>query len=307
MTRKTARRLSGLVLVLAAAGGVVAWQLRPTPFVPPAWANGYDVAAAPPETIAPGTVIGTGPPDGWSHLVLKSLPRVKPGAEANIPALWRSRTVRMMTWMFTAVVADVRPETRGGETRHRLTRVGLGLGTSVGGKDVIITPETAAAHGVELDWITRPILTKGYETQNLAVTVVHGPSFALVDTPVWFHEAGKNRLVRFRYALLADAATGRLDVLVWLLDPEGGAESPTVVLLNPNQINPAELIPDAAGFDRIGVASDSAFGVDSLPPHRAQFVLPAESRGLAARTTFTPAEARDLEAALRNLIASTPG
>jgi hypothetical protein len=263
------------------------------------------VTAEPPKLIPDGTVVGTGPPQGWSHLVIKSLPRVRPDAESRIPALWRSRTVRMSRWMFTAFVADVKPDTLGGETRYQLDTIALGLGTSINGRDVVITPETAKQHGTELDWITREILEKGYKTQKLAMVVAKSLSFALVDTPVWFRFGERNRLIRFRYALLVDAASGRLDVLVWLLDSEGGAKPDAAVLLNPNQINEAELIPDPEGFDRIGVASDSAFGVDSLPPHRARFVLPTEVRELAARTTFAPDHAHTLESALRNLIATT--
>jgi hypothetical protein len=75
------------------------------------------------------------------------------------------------------------------------------------------------------------------------------------------------------------------------------------VLLNPNQINEAELIPVADGFNAIGIASDSAFGVDSLPPHRVRLEMPPELRTAAAKTKYAPDEARALEAALRQLLA----
>src|SRR5262249_14142356 len=81
------------------------------------------------------------------HLVIKSRPRVRPGEEKNIPATARSLTVRMSQWMVTSFVADVRPETRGHETRYHLRAVALGLGTNVGGRDVVITPGTAEDHG----------------------------------------------------------------------------------------------------------------------------------------------------------------
>ena len=58
---------------------------------------------------------------------------------------------------------------------------------------------------MELTWITREILTRGYKTQRQAVVVIHGPTFGLVDTPVWYRCEGKNRLIRFRYALIVDA------------------------------------------------------------------------------------------------------
>jgi hypothetical protein len=286
-----------------ALGAAAAWYLWPAPPAPPPeWAAAYDVTARPPEPIRPGTVVGAAPPDGWSHLVIKALPRVRPGEEKNVPPLARSQTVRMTRWLFTAFTADVRPETRGGETRHHLRAVGMGMGAAAGGRDVVVTPETAAEHGVPLDWITRTILVKGHEVQRLAVVVVHGPTFALVDTPVWYRCGDRNRLIRFRYALLVDAPTGRLDVLCWALDPDGGCTDPgAAVVLNPNQVDEAELIPDRKGFDAIGVASEAAFGVDRLPPHRARVSLPPALRGPATRTTFTPDEARALEAALRPL------
>ena len=66
----------------------------------------------------------------------------------------------------------------------------------------MLTPETAALAEAELSPVflrlaARTILTKGYEVQSLARVVVQGPTFALVDTPVWFRCGVKNRLVRF--------------------------------------------------------------------------------------------------------------
>lgn len=305
MKRRTALLLFAAVPL--ALGGAAAWFLWPSPTPAPEWANDYDVAARAPDTIKPGTVVGTSAPDGWSHLVIKSLPRVRPGEESRIPAIARTQTVQMTRWMFTTFAADVRPEPHGRDTRYHLRAVGFGLGTSVGGRDVVITPDTAEGHGVKLDWITRTILTKGYQTQELAVVVVHGPSFALVDTPVWFRCGAKNRLIRFRYALVVDPATGRLDVLAWALDPGGDCGDPSAaVLLNPDQIDPAELVPDPEGFDLIGIASDSAFGVDRLPPHRVRMTLPPGLRELGAKTRFTPDEARHIEAGLRQLLATAP-
>lgn len=300
--RRRAAILTFAAVPLALAGAA-AWYLWPKPSPPPDWADDYDTTARPADPIPPGTVIDRTPPDGWSHLVIKSHPRVRPGDEQNVPATARSMTVRMTRWMFTAFVADVRPETRGQETRHHLRAVALGLGTSVGGRDVVITPDTAASHGVKLDFFTTTILTKGYETQKLAVVVAQSPTFALVDTPVWYRCGEKNRLIRFRYGLLVDPATGRLDVLVWALDPEGHCGDPAAVLLNPNQIDEAELIPVAGGFNRLGIATDSAFGVDRLPPHRVRLELPPELRAAATRTRYAPDDARALEAALRQLLA----
>ena len=302
--RLVPRRRAALLLVCAAGAvaGVGAWYLWPTSAPVPVWAADYEVTARPPEALAPGTVVGTGPPEGWSHLVIKSLPRVRPGTEAQVPPLARSQTVRMTRWMFTAFAADVRPETRGAETRYHLRAIGLGLGTSVGGRDVVVTPETAAAHGVRLDWITRQILTKGYQTQRLAVVVVQSPTFAVLDTPVWFRCGEANKLVRYRYALLVDAPTGHLDVVLWPLDAGGCFAELPAVRMSPNAIDPAELVPDPKGFDALGIASDSTFGVDRLPTPSTPVSLPGDLRPLAEQTRFTADEARTLEAALRDVV-----
>jgi hypothetical protein len=121
-------------LVFVAALGLAAWAVWPGPPEPPAWAAEYDLEAKPPDALPPGTVVGRTAPAGWSHLVIKSLPRIRPAERSKVNAL----TARMAEWMFTAFVADVRPEP--GETRNRVRAVALGLGCSVKGKYTFNTP-----------------------------------------------------------------------------------------------------------------------------------------------------------------------
>jgi hypothetical protein len=298
--RTVGRFVAGVAAV--AALGLISWAVWPPRTHAPTWAAEYDVAARPPESLAPGTVVGRSAPAGWSHLIIKSLPRVRPGEESKIPLLARSQTVSMARWMFTAFVADVRPEPRGAETRFHLRAVALGLGTATPAGDTIITPETADQYGVELGWVTRTILTKGYETQRLTTVVAHGPTFALVDTPVWYRCGEKHQLIRFRYALLVDAPSGRLDVLVWLHDPQGECADGSAVVLAPDSMDEAELIPDPKEFSALGIPSDKALAVDRLPRYRARLLLPPDLQTLAAQGKYTPAEAGSLEAGLRQLL-----
>jgi hypothetical protein len=285
-----------IVLLAAGAAGlaVAAWAIRPGPPSEPDWAHAYEVTARPPDAIPPGTVIDRTAPPGWSHLVIKSKPRIRPDQRPLVNDL----TARMAGWMFTAFLADVRPDDTG-RPRHRLRTVALGLGCTVDGRDVVITPEAAAEHGADLGWITRTILTAGYERQRQAVVAIHGPTLGLVDTPVWFRTDGKHRLIRFRYALLVDAADGKLDVLAWAVDPERG-DPELAVRLAPDTIDEAELLVDPDEFT-FGVPSEAAFAVDRLPPGRGPFPLPPDLRPLAGATRFTPDTARELEAGLRRL------
>jgi len=285
---------------LLAVAGMARW-LRPS--ATPAWANDYDLSARPPETIEPGTEVDRGPPAGWSHLVIKSLPRVKPGEESRVPTplgFGRDLVVRQAAWMFTAFAADVVPERQGEHTRFRLRAIGLGLGAKVNGRDLVLTAADAERVGYKLNWIEKQTLETGYRIQGQARVVVHGPSFAILDTPVTFHCGTKNRIIRYRYALLVDAPTGTLDVLAWRLgDAEGCADLSRAVLLHPNTIDEAELLPDTS---MSGIPNEFWFGVGNLPPHRSAVAIPTELHDRAAQTKFTPEAAGELEAAIRKLL-----
>jgi hypothetical protein len=282
------------------AVGLAAWALWPSP-APVTWAAEYDLSSRPPEPIAPGTVVGRGPPPGWSHLVLKSLPHIAPAERAKVSDL----VLRNATLLFTALVADVRPAPDGRPPRHRLRAFGVGLGINLNGQDTILSPDTAKQFGADLDWIGRTILSTGYARQRQSVVVVQGPTMALSDTPVHFRCDGKHRLIMFRYALLVDEPTGRLDPLVWLYDGAGrGAcvgDRVVMELLPPDLVNEPELLVDLNEFT-LGVPAEPAFAVDRLPPGRAQIVLPAELRPLAEQTRYTTEEAQRLEAELRKLL-----
>ncbi len=306
-SRKVFLALVAVVLAVLLAGGM-AVLLRPTP-VPPAWANEYDVSAIAPETIAPGTFVDRSAPTGWSHLVIKSLPRVRPSEEAHVPSvpiIGRDLTIRMVAWMFTAFTADVVREQQGDRTRYRLRAIGLGLGTNVNGRDVVITTETARQHGAEMNFIKDEVLTTGYRIQKQALIPVHGPSCALLDTPVISRCGTKHRTIRYRYALLVDTKTGALDVLLWLLGGEGGecADLTRAVRIEPNCIDEVEMVPDPAEFNG-GRPSDLSFAVDKLPAYRVEMPFPPELRELAGKTKFTPNEAHALEDGLRKMTAQS--
>ncbi|MBY0457747.1 MAG: hypothetical protein K2V38_10450, partial [Gemmataceae bacterium] len=141
--------------------------------------------------------------------------------------------------------------------------------------------------------------------QRQAVIPLHGPSLALLDTPVIVRCGAKHQTIRYRYALLADTDTGALEVLLWLLPDESGAcgDLSRAARIAPNCIDEAEMIPDPAEFAR-GVPSDVAFAVDRLPPHTVQLPFPADLAGLVGKTRFTAAEARALELGLRKMLAA---
>ena len=129
-----------------------------------------------------------------------------------------------------------------------------------------------------------------------------GPSMGLLDTPVWFRVADDNKLVRYRYAMLVDAATGRLETVVWRLGTEGvGTSFDDAVWLKPDTVDVAELVVDRKKVNRFGIPADDAFAVEKMPAGRA-IAIPAELQKLAAQTRFTADEAHALDTALRKVL-----
>ncbi len=306
-------RHRGVTLGLVAAVGIgaagwAAWPDQPhvadwsADYQPAAFsaATDYDLTPKPAPEIAPGTVVGTTAPPGWSHLVIKSLPRVRADSRAGLPDI----TVEKAGWMFTAFLADVAREPDG---TFSLKRLGLGLGAKGVNGDTVVTSETTRKNGVSPGPFGGLILDKGYAVQRKAVVPLWSAGFGLLDTPVWFKCGDTNRLVRYRYALLADRKTGTLDVLMWSLGADGPGCSALadVVRIAPNTIDPAELVVDRRKVNAIGLPSDDAFAVEQLPPG-ARRPLPDDFRQLAGTTRFTPESARDLESRLRLLARDFP-
>jgi hypothetical protein len=261
----------------------------------------YDLTARPADLIPPGTIVETKAPPGWSHLIIKSLPRIRDDQKDFLPAL----TVDKASWMFTAFLANVAKESVGGRTRHRFQKLGLGLGAAAAKeRDTILTSDTAAKFGAGLGLfnVNAEILDKGYEVQRKAVLVLSGPTMVLLDTPVWFRCGEENRLVRYRYALLVDPASGRLDALLWRLgnDDGIGGDLENAIWVKPNTVDTAELVVDRQKV-RLGIPGADAFAVARMPTGRL-VPIPADLRPLAGQTRFTAEQAHALDTRLRKLL-----
>src|SRR5262249_41443424 len=142
---------------------------------------------------------------------------------------------------FAAMLADVEPAP-GRSPRYRLRAVAVGMGRRVKDQDIILSPDTAKQLGADLDWIDGQVLKTSFERQQGARVLLRSDLFVLLDAPVPFRCSERptivHKMVAFRYALLVDEATGRLDVLNWWLDGEGTCARdpnlPTMVWLPPD-------------------------------------------------------------------------
>jgi hypothetical protein len=254
----------------------------------------YDLVTKAADSIDPGTVVEKAAPKGWTHLVIKSLPRIREDNKKGIPEL----TVEKASWMFTAFLANVVKEENG---RYKFDKAALGLGAKAKEMDTILTAETGRKLGGDLGLFGGEILNKGYEVQKKAVMVFSGPSMALLDTPVWFRVGDDNKLVRYRYAMLVDQVSGRMETLVWRIGTDGAGTSFDAVWLKPDTVDVAELVVDKKKINRFGIPADDAFAVEKMPTGRPT-PIPADLQKLAAQTRFTADEAYALDVGLRKLL-----
>jgi len=307
--------LLGTLFVAGFAVAGVVWATWPGSPAPVDWSDEYDTTPRPPEQVSnvsadapvrydltskpadslePGTIVEKAAPKGWSHLVLKSLPRVRDDQKDGIPEL----TVEKASWMFTAFVANVVKEESG---RYRFDKAALGLGAKAKERDTILTAETGRKLGGDLGLFGGEILNKGYAVQKKAVLVFSGPSLALLDTPVWFRVGDDNKLVRYRYAMVVDQLSGRMETLLWRVGADGvGTSFDDAVWLKPDTVDAADLVVDKKKVNRFGIPSDDAFAVAKMPSGQ-RTPIPAELQKLAAQTRFTADEAYALDIGLRKL------
>jgi hypothetical protein len=256
---------------------------------------GYDVTPRRLDLIAPGTVVEKTPPKGWSHLIIKSHPRAGTG---DVKQLSKS-TAQLTALLHTVILANVQAEKPG---RHRLTAVAVGLGTKVNGQDIIVSPEKQKELGANLGFLERMVLSRAQEKLRDVQVVARSNTMALIDCPNLLQRDGKHRPVVLRYAVLVDAASGRLDTLLWVIDRDerGGyvGVSGAMEWLPPNKMEDCVLHVDASEFS-LGVPSENAFALDRIPQGQKQLAVTDDLKLLAARMRLTEDMAGQLETKLR--------
>ena len=279
--------LGSILLAGACAGWLAAGAGDAVPGAP--------AAAALPELahIAPGTRVPDRPPPGWSHLVVKSVPRLASGDLGSLPDSARATA----TLFRTAILADVAPPGR--SRGAALLRVGVGNCLPVRGHDTVVTPASLPPLGVTLGTVDRLVLDRAEAELMKGRLVARSPTFALLSTPATLVVDGKHRAVLLRYALLVDPATGALCTAVWAIAADPRERRPVREWVQ----LPGPLVFDcrldvAAGRLLGAVPVSWSFALTALPPGRVR-PLPPALRGWPDRDPKTPAEVTQLEQALR--------
>jgi hypothetical protein len=261
----------------------------------------YDVALRRLDSIPPGTVIVKEAPKDWSHLIVKSYSRPAEGDVNQLSAM----ADRMARLLFTAIVANVKEENGGGEGKsYKLEKVAVGLGTRIDGKDTIVTPDTQRRLGADLGLLGRVVLRTAQEKIGEIRVVARSASMMVFDSPSFLVVEGKHKPIVFRYVLLVDRKTGRLNALVCALGREGeDYQGPIgrIQCLPPNLTGDCVLHVDGNEFS-LGQPTEKAFAAVSPPKGEKEIDAGDELRPLVSRSRFSAASAAELESNLRKIL-----
>jgi hypothetical protein len=287
--------LCGLVASAAAGGGLVLGQDDPT-------LARYDVAPRPIELIPPGTVIEKTAPEPYTHLVIKTFPRLGAGDMDAVNEM----TKQLASFLHTSLVAKVAPVGMNGQRRYRLEEVATGFSTVIRGRgDTVLSPDTERKLGANLSFFGRMVLAKCYQEQQKSRYVVRSDTMAIVDTPAVLLRDKQHRRTIIRYAMLVSERSGRLDSLVWMvdLDAQGAYTSAAgdIHWLAPNMMLDGVMHVDASQFT-LGIPSDTAFACVRAPYGERSAPIPELFVPLAGIPQFTKEQAKTAEIQLWTIL-----
>jgi hypothetical protein len=263
----------------------------------------YLVTPRPVSLIEPGTVVEEKAPKGWSHLIIRSHPRVADEELSKVNAI----TARHASLLFTAMTAKVEQYRDDAETKYRIKDVGVGFGAPIGRRLTILSPDTQAELGANLSFVGSQVLATCYEEQKAGRVVCQGDTMAIVDTYVVLNREGRHRWCAFRHAMLIDARNGALATLLWPIDLDESARryvgpAGPVEWLAPNKIEDSILRVDSNQIT-FGFPSKTAFAVDHMPRGERRFDFPSPEVGkLLSLQQMSPDAAHKSEAWLWKMV-----
>ena len=168
------------------------------------------------------TRVGNTAPEGWTHLVIRSVPRLASGDWQDLPRV-ANKTATMFR---TVILADVQP--LGLDKEFILSRVGIAMCVPAPdgkGDDIVVSSDRLQALSMKLSTVEQMVLDAAEaelaESRIIAFTL----TFALLRSPVTLVVGGKHQKVDLYYAFCVDPTTGRLRVGVWSMWPGGEKSS----------------------------------------------------------------------------------
>jgi hypothetical protein len=255
-------------------------------------------------TLQPGTRVTKKPPEGWSHLVVKSLPRLASGDRDTLPT-GASKTATLFR---TVILADVKPLDTD-EKDFALKQIGLGICVPEDeDHDMVVTGNRLDALGLRFTTVQKMVLDAAEAELQEGRIIARTATFALFRSPTTQLLAGKHRRVDIYYAFCVERTTGRLRVGVWSTptDSDPRQAPAQLVRLGANPVYNCDV--DVHAKRILGTVPYSwSFAMKSLPPGRSLRV-PAELGEIIATTARRPkdADTEELERLLMETLSTAP-
>jgi hypothetical protein len=259
--------------------------------------------------IPAGTVVDAAAPEGYTHLVIKSWPQVGAGDVASTP----QRDIDLAQTLFSAVVVRIAAQSDSvqqassdrGDEAFQIVEVATGAGTSIKGRDRIITPETQAELGADFGFLARQLLSAYTERLKQVRYAALRPQLAVVDAPGVFRIEEKNVAAMLRYLMLVDKQSGHLDTFVVQLQCDEAMQPQRVIgpmhHLAAACITRPTLYVDRNEYNVIGIPSDVAFAAIDIPPAQTTIDLPEKAAAMLAKPALSDEDTDRLQPWLQRI------
>jgi len=252
--------------------------------------------------ITPGTTIE---PSGdnsvnltrWNQTVLLAKPRIASGDTDKLGDMIR-KSVSALT---LTILATIKPTDNG---TYQLAEVGVGYSVPIGGKQTVVSSDSASRLGAKLGLVTGHILSEHERRLQDIRLVTQTTSLVIFDTPAILFRHGTHRDYILRHLCWIDPRSGKGATLIWLLGKDSAGEMRVVD-------EPLRMVPWGTVEDRrihvdgsqflLGIPNERAFALEGLPPGTSiPWSNPLGS--LAGQSTYTQEQLTELSSYLNHVI-----
>ncbi len=300
-TRPRMIAAAGLSFLLVLSAGVWAsdWGLAPRLASSAVGMNQPRLSALP-----VGMLIQDKAPKGWSHMVLKSVPRLATGDRDSLPA----SAAKTATMFRMVILADVKP-TDVEEQDFVLERLGIGICVPRDpDQDIVVSSDQVDALGLHLSTVERLVLDSAEAEVAEGRIIARTPTFALFRSPATLVVGGKHRRVALYYAFCVERKKGGLKVAVWAMRPENEPQQPPAALVRLQKPPVFQCGLDVQAKRVLGTVPYSwSFAMCNLPPGRSLRIPPALGDMIVTTARHPRKETiGQLEQGLLDLLADAP-
>ncbi len=209
------------------------------------------------------TRIGDAAPEGWTHLVIKSVPRLASGDWKDLPQVAH----KTATMFRTVLLADVQP--LGLDKQFILSRVGLAMCVPARdgrNDDVVVASDRVEALGMRLSTVEQMVLDAAEAELAESRIVAFTSSFALLRSPATLVVGGKHHKVDLYYAFCVEPTTGKLRVGAWSMWPGDRPQPPPPFVIDVAPKTKFDCAIDVQAKKVLGVVPFSySFAMQKLP------------------------------------------